>query len=217
MIEISASSSATQPNVVFVCVNYNTPLVVPRFVQSALKLRGAEKARVVVVDNPDNSAERLSLATIDFRVTCVRPRQNLGYMGGAAYGLSHFLTGHSLPEWVIVSNVDLQFNSEDFVERLTTSTYGDRVGIVAPRIRSELTGADQNPYMVKRPASLRMRAYSWLSYSYTLAMAYEIAALAWKRIRGPHHSNEYRPETIYAPHGSCMIFQKILRGRLCAG
>ena len=206
-MEISESSPATQPNVVFVCVNYNTPSVVPHFVQSALNLRGAERVHVVVVDNPGSSAERLSLSTVDSRVTCVQPGENTGYMGGAAYGLSHFLKKFHLPDWVIVSNVDVDFACEAFLERLTTFAYGGTTGIVAPRIHSLLTGAEQNPYMRRRPARLRMHAYAWLSSSYRVAMGYELAALAWKRLRRSRLNNN-GVETIYAPHGSCMIFHR---------
>lgn len=206
-MEITTSSPAAQPKVVFVCVNYNTPLIVPRFVRSALTLRGAEQVQVVVVDNPGNSGERLPLGAVDSRVTYVQPRDNLGYIGGAAYGLAAFLRAHSLPEWVIVSNVDLEFASEDFLERLTTFTYGEQVGILAPRVHSLLTRAEQNPYMRRRPTSLRMQAYTWLSSSYAVAMAYEVAAMVWKRVRGPR-LNKGCLERIYAPHGSCMIFHR---------
>ena len=207
MMEISESGPAKQLSVVFICVNYNTPLVVPRFVRSVLKLRLAERARVVVVNNPSSPGERLSLATVDSRVTCVQPSANMGYMGGAAYGLCDFLKDSSFPEWVIVSNVDLEVDCEDFLERLTTFAYGDRVGIVAPRIHSLLTGAEQNPYMSRRPSTFRMRAYTWLNTSYTVAMGYDLAAMVWKRVRGPR-LDKGRLESIYAPHGSCMIFHR---------
>ena len=192
---------------VFICVNYNTPLLVPSFVESVLQLRLSHRARVVVVNNPSSAGNGAPLNTTDSRVACVQPNANMGYMGGAAYGLSDFLTDNALPDWVIVSNVDLELDSEDFIERLTSYPYEHTVGIVAPRVHSLLTGAEQNPYMKVRPSALRMWAYTWLYSSYTVWMGYELAAMLWKRIRGPRRDRGLF-ESIYAPHGSCIMFHR---------
>ena len=64
--------------------------------------------RCIVVDNGDSADGRAlldRLPTLENRIRVVRPHINLGYFGGARYGLRTWCeAGMEIPEWTIVSN-----------------------------------------------------------------------------------------------------------------
>jgi GT2 family glycosyltransferase len=149
--------------------------------------------------------------------------RNLGYFGGAAYGLNRYLESHPLPEWVVVSNVDIEFRDREFVNNLVCASRPDGVGVLAPSILSSITGGDLNPFMVHKPrrAVVRFRK-AVFSNPYTLNL-YESGSLLKhtiaKMLRHTHVlrgvSSTYRVKSsrhavrqIYAPHASCIVFSK---------
>lgn len=200
--------------VLLICVKYGSDAETAEYLDSLRQLHGQPSLQVLVVDNTVGSEWRET--TRDSNVTFVRSEENLGYFGGARNGLSRYLREHALPDWVIVSNVDLLITDARFLDKLAVLRSKPRLGIVAPSIRSALTGRDQNPFMRTRPSSARMHAYKWLFRSWLLLNAYELASAAIHKVRSaarlrPEVSaslSENLGETIYAPHGSFLIFSR---------
>ena len=157
----------------------------------------------------------------------MKPERNLGYFGGARLGLDKYLETNAPPDWVVVSNVDIEFRDEGFFHRLERHEYDGHIGIVAPSIWSDRCRRDINPKMTERPSRPRMRFYRYLFANYYLANLYLLASRA-KMIVDRHAEtmlslfnkstkvsvdpdsgtgcSEVR--TIYAPHGSCMVFSR---------
>jgi GT2 family glycosyltransferase len=127
-----------------------------------------------------------------------------------------YLREHTLPDWVIVSNVDLLVADAQFLDKLAALRARPRLGVVAPSIRSALTGRDQNPFMRKRPSAMRMHVYKWMFRSWLVLNAYELASAAFHKVRNAGRARpgasaglrENSAGTIYAPHGSFLIFSK---------
>jgi GT2 family glycosyltransferase len=199
--------------VLLICVKYGSDPETAQYLESLRKLQGQRNLQILVVDNtvggrwPEPATER--------NLTIVRSEENLGYFGGARRGLSLYLRDHPLPDWVIVSNVDLVIEDSQFFEKLAALSGGPRLGVVAPSIRSALTGRDQNPCMPTRPSAARMHVYKWMFRSWLVLNAYELATAAFHKLRsasrkrpgasagsGRHDSGGI----IYAPHGSFLIF-----------
>ncbi len=206
------NAAALAQTVLLVCVKYGSDAETAQYLESLRQLQGQRSLQVLVVDNtvgakPDEGSK-------DSDVTLLRTEENLGYFGGARTGLSLYLREHPLPDWIIVSNVDLVIEDSQFLNKLSALRGKPRLGVVAPSIRSALTGKDQNPFMRRRPSAARMHAYKWMFRSWLLLNTYELAAAAFHKVR---HSVQGRPRmspdstekpdaTIYAPHGSFLIF-----------
>jgi len=159
--------------------------------------------RLVVVDNACDAGERGRLqATLagEPRARVVTAATNLGYLGGARLGLEG--VDAAATPWTVVANTDLRF-APTFVEELSRRT---DEAVVAPAIVSEASGADQNPYLVKRPS--RLTVLRWRLEFATLPVARLVVALGQlssvvRRAAGPRASARDARQ-VYAPHGSCV-------------
>jgi len=218
----SARSSAAQPagdfeltpSVVLICVKYGSDGEAARYYGSLRQLQGQENLRVLVVDNTDDVAG--TEPWVDSNFAFLRAQENLGYFGGARRGISKYLEEHPLPDWVIVSNVDLLITDPQFLQKLAALKTGPRVGAVAPRIASALTGRNQNPFMRSRPSAMRMHLYKWLYRSWLALNAHELASAVfhWSRsavtqvARTKANPSRDLSRKIYAPHGSFVVLSK---------
>ena len=224
-----------QKSILVICVNYNSPNAAVRYIKS---ISNTSKERVhvdvVLVDNSeDTDSEALfeALKQEDPNIECIKAPSNPGYFGGAHYGLKIYLETHDLPDWIVVSNVDLVIEDGMFFERLAELELSDRVGIIAPSIWSNHWRMDRNPKMLSRPAVKTMHRYKLIYRNYVVLIAYQalgrIKSLLRKKLGNnspslvrsllkPVESQNGFEESgirqdilpIYAPHGSLMIFSK---------
>jgi GT2 family glycosyltransferase len=198
--------------VLLICVKYGSDPETAQYLESLRKLQGQRNLQVLVVDNMVGTASPAPPA--ERNLAFVRSERNLGYFGGARSGLALYLREHPLPDWVIVSNVDLLIADAQFLGKLAALRARPRLGMVAPSIRSALTGRDQNPFMRTRPSTARMHAYKWMFRSWLVLNAYELATAAFHKLRSAARTRldasaglrEDVGEIIYAPHGSFLIF-----------
>ncbi|MBU2622667.1 MAG: hypothetical protein KKD92_10155 [Proteobacteria bacterium] len=202
--------------IVFICVNYFSDKETLRFVDAIFKQPAKDSVYVVVVDNtPREESDHFgNILQGRYKHICwIKSPLNLGYFGAARYGLEIFLKKNILPEWIIVSNVDLMFGDSEFLSRLHDFNCGRDIGIVAPSIRSALNNRDQNPFMVYRPSAMRMQFYKLLTKNYMLSSFYAWASNLKNRFLLPFkkskaHSLGHIHQRIYAPYGSCILFNK---------
>lgn len=138
----------------------------------------------------------------------VTPRRNLGYLGGCVHALESWrAAGHAQPEWVCVSNTDLEL-ADDFLLRLTSEECAEDVGVVAPDVRL-VNGAPQNPLLWRRPARLMMLAYAVLARSRMFARAFETGVRVRHVLRlFGERSAALTDPAIYAPHGSIVLLHR---------
>lgn len=142
------------------------------------------------------------------RATIVRPRRNLGYLGGCAYAFDWWCTVYGgPPPWLGVVNTDLEFDHDAFTT-LLGGVLPEPLGVVAPAVRLP-DGTHQNPYLLQRPRAahiLLMRAIyraPWLTWIWT--QAHHVARHVRPRSRA---TAVRRRERIYAPHGSAMFIRR---------
>jgi GT2 family glycosyltransferase len=204
-------SATAVPTVLLICVKYGADKETERYLNSLRALQSRDGLHVMVVDN---SAVGTWGIPSGFDSELIQAPSNLGYFGGARYGLSLFLKSNPLPDWVVVSNVDLRMADPSFLERLAPLGSVLNLGAVAPSIRSSLTGNDQNPFMRVRPSVYRMHFYKWLSRNWLILNTYELLGFLFHRMRGslarvrPNSSSLQSREKIYAPHGSFLILAR---------
>jgi GT2 family glycosyltransferase len=196
-------------DVLIIAVNYGTASTAWKLAES-LMTQQMTTWRCIVVDNGDSLEGRVlldKLPGLERRITLCRPKMNLGYFGGARYALSTWVReGANLPEWTIISNSDIRFEST-FLQNIHTADA--EIDIAAPSIRSELTGHDQNPYLMYPLTRGQIKRNYFINSHRVTAQcgrAYSIAVK--RRIRGSGNADAFAMKHIYAAHGSLMCFRR---------
>jgi len=194
----------------FLAVSYGTPDHAKTF--GAL-FRGARlDHRLVLVDNTQGAdAGRLQreFQPASENSRCVTAPDNLGYFGGMRFGFGLDWAREYAADWIVVSNVDVQFDP-DAMAAMLAKFDPDATACIAPAIISQLSGVNLNPYMRERPSAMRMQFYKYLFRWY-----WGLAGYSWMsdQVRGKRgvtratvpvaSPDESLP--IYAAHGSFMI------------
>lgn len=209
-------------SVLVICINYHSEKDTLAFVRDVFRQEYSGMLHVMVVDNNEKAPSETLLSNLSEFDQCVQvgyPGKNLGYFGGAAWGLSQYLIDKTLPDWIIVSNTDIEFTDRDFFSRLTILHKKNNCALIAPAIYSTQAGVDQNPFMEKRPSVLRMKLYKWVFHFYSIYVLYQTAGLLKQKISRfikktqAHFENSEMiasaySRQIYAPHGSFIIFHR---------
>ncbi|MGA7684764.1 MAG: glycosyltransferase [Terriglobales bacterium] len=202
------------PKVLIITVNFRHAECTLQFLKSASAMEGFRDCHLSIVDNNsgDGSAECIGKAIGEFsNAELMASASNRGYFGAAKWALDQFLAQHGAPDWVIVCNNDIVFESPSFLARL--HAHDPRaVGVLAPAIISRLTGLNSNPMILRRPGRIRKLRYRFLVSTYYVAwLTQRLAPLVRKgrrRLRAGRTNGPDFYTTIYAPHGSFIIFSR---------
>jgi GT2 family glycosyltransferase len=156
---------------------------------------------MVVVDNSTDEREMARLraaAVIDERVDVAEAPSNLGYFGAAHLWVSG--RHGSVPEWTIVSNMDIELADTYFVSRLLAMD--DSAAVLAPHIVGSPAGRPGNPHLSTRPNVKQVRRLVRYQSSPALAQAYVLVSELLQRL--PHRSadDQRTRRPIYSAHGS---------------
>jgi GT2 family glycosyltransferase len=206
----------SRTDILIIGVIYNTYPETLRYLDSLSRLATGNIA-VVLADNSDQ------VKPPDFRdkikacpfVQYFETGKNLGYFGGAREGLQCYLQKYSTyPQWVLVTNVDIVF-THHFFDRLNGLNGQQDLGIVAPSIISQKWNVDYNPKIAERYSKERIQFYQFLYSSFLIHNLFLLGAYMKKWILGLQHRNKANAEypvqkvrKIYAPHGSCLVFNR---------
>jgi len=205
-----------------ICVNYRSDVETLNFLSHLSAQEGVASLSALVVDNSSSTNAfqiQNSFPPGQLNVGVLTPTRNLGYFGAANWAMTTYLAASPPPEWVIVSNADIEFETNDFFQRLFALSPTSRGSVIAPAIISSRSCRNQNPYFVKRPSALRMRAYKWIFRLYATAATYHALSLAKSSLQGfirrqrrtersTKQTDRLRGGKIYAAHGSFMIFHR---------
>jgi GT2 family glycosyltransferase len=212
--------------VLIVGVSYNCDQAALRFINSlaSISLESKVSTSIMLVDNTERDSSTLFFERVNDlnpKVVCIKSPRNLGYFGGARLGLETYLQTNPLPDWIIVSNVDLEFRDSTLLSGLGDLSRAENVGVIAPAIWSEINQSDWNPKIRSRPAKMRMHLYKILYRSYYIYNIYILLFVLKSRARHILGQSAKRSEIraegekdlarqdIYAPHGACIIFSKL--------
>lgn len=141
------------------------------------------------------------------------PGKNLGYLNGclASYELLRKKMTLQL-KWVMISNTDIEFASEDFFEILLEQEYSDDVGCIAPNVYVPSTGAYENPRYTKRFTKHEIqKRIKVFSSPMILGVYQRLGTLKAGRMRGEQKESQY----VYLAHGCCFAVSVELANALC--
>lgn len=210
------------PAILVLCISYHSDEDSIRLSREVMDSRNIQEFHLLIVDNSESSTLEKVLSDMveaEGKVRVLASGRNRGYFGGAAYGLSEYLSKCKMPEWVVVCNADLHFEDCGFLDRLVEYGNMHKHAVIAPAIFSQASRRDQNPFMSVRPSTLRMRLYKQLFSTYLVGSLYSVlSVLKWKA-RGlgasmfgaageTLGSTSTVPIEIYAPYGACIAFRR---------
>ncbi len=186
---------------VIIGVNYCSSEQTLAWVQS---IRANNGTLIVVVDT---SAEKTDpelekrLRETGKNVMYLNPRENLGYFGAARYGLKWLQEKDIAFDALIVSNVDLRFETQNPAEIIRMyDTEG--VGVLAPSILEN--GKDMNPYKLERMTRTQQeRRILYLKHPAFQKAVDLIRGIRKKRQQAVDYPDGIK---IYMGYGACFIF-----------
>ena len=205
-----------QTDILIIGIIYNTYLETLRYLDS-LQIVDTGKFLLILIDNSNKELPADFLEKIkEFSfLNYVKTDENLGYFGGARKGLKFYLKEHSTyPQWVIVTNVDIVFTTQ-FFNALNKIKVHQNLGIIAPSIISQKWSTDYNPKIPVRNSKRKILFYQFLYSSFLIHNLFLLLAYLKKWITGLKKKEKIKDELtekkqkkIYAPHGSCLVFNK---------
>lgn len=195
----------------FITVNYKQSDYVLQFLDSIRTTiySADDLAQLVVVDNSSDFDVPLGLDIVR-----LDPGGNVGYLKGLKFGLANSDIGSF--DYVILCNPDISLDA-DFFQSL--KSLGNILGghdLLAPSILSD--GVNQNPNLVSKPTTNRIRLYDLLFSSLLVFSTYTILSDFRGKIRRifssviasrREHSDAKSHDIleIFLPHGSFLIFK----------
>lgn len=156
---------AAQPDAAVVIVNYRTPELVERCLESVRATRGELELEAVVIDNasPDGSVERLRAALPDANVIAMQ--ENRGFAAGVNAGF-----GHTAAEVVIVLNPDTEVRADALPTLVEHLRSHPATGLVAPLLEDSDGQLAANGYR-RFPGLFTLGLDMCLPVSYALSYA----------------------------------------------
>lgn len=132
LIDRKTETCLEEDMVALIVLNYNDYDTTSDFIE---KIRGYSNIpKIIIVDNhsTDDSYERLSALASD-KIDVVRTTANKGYASGNNFGIRYALE-HYHPEYVIVSNPDVEFESAAVEKLYEQATQLENLGVIACRM-----------------------------------------------------------------------------------
>lgn len=193
--------------ILIACVTFNSYEALSVFIKSVDIAAGnaANKVEVTVAigDNTEKNPRNLSCCSDNLEFLFFPYHTNLGYLG-CAFKMMSELGKERIKEFdfVAISNVDVELEHDFFVSLLSFND--SNTAWIAPDIFTPSRGTHENPFMLTRPTKLNFLKWEMM---YASPLLYGII----EKLSYFIHSNRHvadQPMTIYAGHGSFMLFTR---------
>ncbi len=194
--------------IVIACVNYHHANEVIQYVKHVRNQNVSNLIDIVVTDNSEDDHEFHHLQEKLHRDCYLfQANKNLGYIHGIDYGLKQYLKRNHLPEWIVMSNTDIQYEDQTFYEKLLSYYPNGYDCVVAPCIYSVENKFYQNPLLINRYSKIKL-------YVLMNIFRYNLLEMIFNHINQIKNHFQLRKKTIlpnqeiYSGHGACLILNK---------
>ena len=196
--------------ILFLLINYFNEFEVAEFVSNQLAKYLSANVYVTIVDNGSKDTSLLNKVVMKYNnVSIYTPEANAGYFGGAYQGLQYYMSANSHPDAVIICNTDITLESENFIPQLQAMSGNSDFDIMGPDVYSTFLKYHQNPYILKRISSNRIKLYKFVtSNSFFYAVFTLLHLLKSKLVKSNTQTAIHHTIDTYAIHGSFVIFNK---------
>lgn len=198
-----------QAKLLFLAVQYNNSQEVRGFVEQIGHLKGTDQMRISVCDNSE------SFTALGNAVDTMTHRpDNPGYLDGAIQALDSYLEqGHPVPNWVCITNTDIDFADGQVLPVLEALDPSARL-VVAPRITEGTSRTEKNPHVISPRSNRRLRLNHTLTSTPVRAMGFLTISAIWTWLRRlARNTRTTVPSggavgTMYSPYGAQMYFSR---------
>ncbi len=196
--------------ILFLLINYFNEKEVAEFVSTQLGNQLNEEVQVIIINNSYNDLTTLKeLENKYSNVKVLNPEKNLGYFGGANYGLQNYLKNNDFPNATIICNTDISFPDSDFISKFQTILNEKQFDILGPDIYSTFLKYHQNPYIVKRISLQRIKLYKFITSNTFFYLLFTLLHFIKTKITKSNSKPKINQDMeTYAIHGSFMVFNK---------
>jgi GT2 family glycosyltransferase len=194
--------------ILIITVNYQNTDPTFKLIKSIEKCNNTKTIQLVIVDNGStmkSKKELLKFSKESF-LSCfiLESESNKFYWGGANFALENLLVNNGNYEWIIICNNDILFDDNQFFDKLLNQNKK----IIAPKIISSTTKNDLNPFMLNPISFVQDIYYSFYYMSYFTSKIFHKLGRLIKSLKKKMIYKNFSNYKIYAPHGSCIIFNK---------
>ena len=196
--------------ILITCVCYNNYQDAIKYINSlsnSLDKASMVQVDIYIVNNGIAFTEEEQNSFISsnlLKVYIVENQTNNGYFPGCLKGLNHSLMKGNEYDAMFVSNVDLKVSDNFFAEfSRVILNYSSSPAIIAPSIYSIYEDKDRNPKVLTRFTVKQMKKYLFL---YAIPYLNYFYKKTFYKNKKNKVSIVDSSSTIYAPHGSFIIF-----------
>ena len=197
--------SMAEPQLLLLAVAYGNRAKVRDFCITIRGLYDPEMVHIAVCDNsPDRDGDFEFAST----VATTRP-DNPGYWGGALAALDAYCRHNAvMPEWIAITNTDLDYKSADMLQVLSSHASSSPL-VIAPRITEGMI--EKNPHLLAPRPRWRLWVNHLLTYSTSIAFGYIAASRLRSYVRsknGGERKKALAPSgtRMYSPYGALIFF-----------
>jgi GT2 family glycosyltransferase len=171
------------------------------------------KIVVVVVDNSEHCTTRLAerVNGEGEHIRVIQGGSNSGYLAGIAFGYGYYRERYPLPEWVVVSNVDILNVDKDIISKLDSNSISNPCSIT-PRIMLNESDINLNPMFCERPTKKKLDRLLLVYRFYPVYVLYQTLAnmkrmiAKLRSLKAPSITINEDQRQVYFGQGSFMIF-----------
>lgn len=184
-------------------INYSNEEEVLNYAKIIAKQTISSKISLVIINNKESPEPKVDLGSelkkIDLCIELYDPKENLGYLNGSLYGYRKYTDKYEIiPEWLVISNTDIEIDSNSFFEELLSKSYEEDIGCLAPSVYSPSKKSYENPQYIKRCSLSKINRLIWIHERPVIAFIYsELAKIKAKSLKVTKKSSQY----VYSAHG----------------
>jgi GT2 family glycosyltransferase len=192
----------------YIIVNYFSEEEVSKFISLQLSRQTFKNIWIIIVNNGCRDPNVLEKIIEENKtVELLNSQNNLGYFGAAKFALEHYLETYSIPDYTILSNVDLIFENERDIEKLCyeSPVYAD---IIGPNLLSSNHRTSLNPFYEKRISKRKLKFLAAIFSIYPLYILYQTISIISKHFKRFRTTINSKSRFVYAVHGAMIVFRK---------
>lgn len=190
---------------------FDNEMEIVNFAKNINKQNNSQRVILVITCNRSCKKDWMiqELKKIKLQSYVYEPNTNMGYLHGCLYGLKKFERIEDY-EWVMISNTDITFKSQDFFSSFVEKNIDNSIFCVAPKIVLS-NGKYQNPFLIERPKNIKILFWRFILGNKHLYKIYnslsEIKKIGVENSTKKTNDIDIAKE-IYAAHGSCFFIRK---------
>lgn len=196
---------------------YNNAEEVVSYALSLSKLEGSSNVCLVITLNSIQENQKVDLQKkindINLEIIIYDPNKNIGYMNGMIQGYDHYkeLTDGHTPEYIIMSNTDINYPDHRIISKLLSNKYDGDTWVIGPAVFAPLRMSYDNPIKEHRRSANEIDSLIKKFGIPFFSEIYVVASLLKGRLLRKKVGNSRK---VYEVHGCYFIIRGMMGNKL---